>query len=171
MTYFRSAEPEEIFAVAENMRERDYEEISALRYTQTRKELAYAIANNIADFETVYVCGDDEGPIAIVTYIPMRPGVWNLGMFATDRFEKVGIYLTKRIIRDIIPALDRSKAHRVEAWSIEGYTEVHKWLRFLGLEEECTVRKCGKNGEDFKIFSYIRGNDASVKWRKNGEVS
>jgi hypothetical protein len=169
--YLRRSEPEEIFHVAENMRERDYDEISALRWTKDRKELAYAITNNVSDFETVLTCGDDEGPIAIVSYIPVRPGVWNLGMFATDRFKKIGIYLTKRIIRDIIPALDRSKAHRVEAWSVEGYTEVHNWLRFLGLKEECKVRKCGKNGEDFKIFSFVRDGDENVRWRSKGEVS
>ena len=169
--YLRRSEPEEIFHVAENMRQRDYDEISALRWSKDRKELAFAIANNVADFETVLTCGDDQGPIAILSYIPVRPGVWNLGMFATDRFKKIGVYLTKRIIRDIIPAIDRAKAHRVEAWSVEGYTEVHKWLKFLGLKEECEIQKCGKNGENFKVFSFVRDAENSVRWRKKGEVS
>ena len=168
--YLRSAEPEEIFAVAENMRERDFEEISALRWIDDRKDLAFALTNAIADFETVYTVGHTE-PVAIVSYIPVRPGVWNLGMFATDNFNSVGLYLTKRIIRDIIPSLERVKAHRVEAFSIEGYDEVHKWLTFLGLKEECTLSKYGKNKEDFKVFSWVRSTDDSVKGRKKGEVS
>ena len=168
--YLKRAEPEEIFEVARNMRERDFEEISALRYANDRDELAYSLANTLADFETVYTVGYTD-PIAIVTYIPVRPGVWSLGMFATDKFKTIGLYLTKRIIRDIIPALDRANAHRVEAYSIEGYDEVHKWLQFLGLKEECTLSKYGKRGEDFKVFSYVRADDESVKWRKSGEVS
>jgi len=168
--FIRHAEPNEVFHVARNMRERDFEEISALKYTDDRDEMAYQIANATAEFETVYVVGDTE-PVAIVTYIPVRPGVWNLGMFATDRFKSIGLYLTKRIIRDIIPALDRAKAHRVEAFSIEGYDEIHEWLRFLGLEEECTLSGYGKNGEDFKVFSYVRNSDDSVRWRKRYEVN
>ena len=168
--FIRHAEPDEVFHVARNMRERDFEEISALKYTDDRDEMAYQIANATAEFETVYVVGDTE-PVAIVTYIPVRPGVWNLGMFATDRFKSVGLYLTKRIIRDIIPALDRAKAHRVEAFSIEGYDEIHEWLRFLGLEEECTLSGYGKNGEDCKVFSYVRYSDDSVRWRKRYEVN
>lgn len=167
--YIRQAEPEEVFYVAKNMRERDFEEISALKYTDERDELAYQIANATADFETVYVIGDTE-PVVIFSYIPVRPGVWNLGMFATDKFKSVSLYLTKRIIRDIIPALDRAKAHRVEAFSIEGYEEIHRWLRFLGLKEECTLSRYGKNGENFKVFSWVRSTDDSVRWRKSGEV-
>ena len=168
--YLRSAEPEEIFYVAENMRERDFDEISALRWLDDRKDLAYALTNAISDFETVYTVGDTD-PVAIVSYIPVRPGVWNLGMFATDSFNSIGLYLTKRIIRDIIPSLERVKAHRVEAYSIEGYDEVHKWLTFLGLREECTLSKYGKNKQDFKVFSWVRSTDDSVKWRRSGEVS
>jgi len=162
--FLRHAEPQDIFTVARNMRERDFQEISALRYDDDRNEMAYNITNQISEFETVYVVGDTE-PVAIVSYLPVRPGVWNLGMFATDRFKSVGLYLTKRIIRDIIPALDRAKAHRVEAFSIEGYDEVHSWLDFLGLEEECTLGGYGKNGEDFKVFSWVRSTEDSVVWR------
>ena len=168
----RHAEPEDVFHVAANMRHRDFEEISALRYTEDKKDLAYNIANNLAEFETVY-CVEKEpnNPIAIISYIPVRPGVWTLGMFATDKFKTIGPFLTKQIIRAIIPALDRARAHRVEAYSIEGYDEVHRWLKFLGLKEECTLKKYGKNGEDFKVFSYVRLSDTNVKWRRKGMVA
>ena len=66
------------------------------------------------------------------------------GAFATDDFGKVGAFLTKRIIRDIIPSLDSANAHRVEAHSIDRYEEVHDWLRFLGLDEETTIHGMGK---------------------------
>lgn len=161
--FMRHAEPQDIFTVAESMRDKDFDEISSLLYVDDRKELAFNLANRISNFETVYVVGDTE-PVAIVSYIPVRPGVWNLGMFATDKFKSIGLYLTKRIIRDIIPALDRCNAHRVEAFSVEGYNEVHDWLDFLGLQEECTLSKYGKNGEDFKVFSWVRSGDEKLVW-------
>ena len=167
----REAEPQDVFHVAANMRQRDYEEIDALRFTRDKKNLAADIADSLANFQTVY-CVEKEpnNPIAIISYIPVRPGVWTLGMFATDKFKSIGLFLTKQIIRAIIPALNNARAHRVEAYSIEGYDEVHKWLKFLGLKEECTLRKYGKNGEDFKVFSYVRLSDTNVRWRGKGEV-
>jgi|TARA_R110000744_G_scaffold18158_2_gene48949 hypothetical protein len=161
--FMRHAEPQDIFTVAQKMRDKDFNEISSLLYVDDRDELAFNLSNKISNFETVYVVGDTE-PVAIVSYIPVRPGVWSLGMFATDKFKSVGLYLTKRIIRDIIPALDRAKAHRVEAFSIDGYDEVHDWLDFLGLQEECTLSKYGKNGEDFKVFSWVRSPDRKLAW-------
>lgn len=162
--FMRHAEPQDIFTVAQKMRDKDFNEISSLLYVDDRDELAFNLSNKISNFETVYVVGDTE-PVAIVSYIPVRPGVWSLGMFATDKFKSVGLYLTKRIIRDIIPALDRAKAHRIEAFSIEGYDEVHDWLEFLGLEEECTLSSYGKNGEDFKVFSWVRSEKDSLVWQ------
>tara|TARA_R110000803_G_scaffold87023_1_gene153602 strand:- start:2958 stop:3464 length:507 start_codon:yes stop_codon:yes gene_type:complete len=161
--FMRHAEPQDIFTVAQKMRDKDFNEISSLLYVDDRDELAFNLSNKISNFETVYVVGDTE-PVAIVSYIPVRPGVWSLGMFATDKFKSVGLYLTKRIIRDIIPVLDRAKAHRVEAFSIDGYDEVHDWLGFLGLQEECTLSKYGKNGEDFKVFSWVRSGERKLAW-------
>ena len=45
----RHAEPEDVFHVAANMRHRDFKEISALRYTEDKKDLAYNIANNLGN--------------------------------------------------------------------------------------------------------------------------
>ena len=167
--YFRPAQPEEVYDVAINMRERDFEEIDALRWSEGREELAQGLCNDLGSFQNVFVCGDDEGPIVVVCYVPLRKGVWSLGLFATDRFQKVGAFLTKRIIRDIIPSLNRANAHRVECQSICGYDEIHKWLKFLGLKEENVVRGLGKNGEDFKTFSWVREEAGSHGWER-GEI-
>ena len=173
--YFWDAQPEDIRHVAANMRDKDYEEISCLSWAESREELAEFLVNAYEGCQNVYVVGTDEdGPIAIVVYMPMRKGVWSLGMFATDKFKKVGLFLTKRIIRDIIPALDNANAHRVEAQSIDGYDEVHAWLRFLGLREECTLSGLGRNGEDFKVFSFVRSKEdaaSTVRWRTSGKVN
>lgn len=170
--YIRQAAPQEVYEVAINMRDKDYEELSALMWTEGREELAESMAQRCDALANIYAVGSDEdGVVAVISYMPHRPGVWGLGLFATDKFQKVGRFLTKRIIRDIIPALDGAGAHRVEAQSICGYEEVHDWLRFLGLKEECTLHALGKNGEDFKVFSFTRKpGDRGVRWRKAGEV-
>lgn len=172
--YFKEATNDEVSYVALNMRSRDYDEIVCLGWCENREELAESLVLGYSQEDNVYCVGTDEdGPIAIICYLPQRKGVWSLGLFATEHFEKVGAFLTKRIIRDIIPSLDGANAHRVEAHSIDGYEEVHDWLRFLGLHEETTIHGMGRNGEDFKVFSYVRNmeevND-NVCWRGNGKV-
>ena len=164
-----------LYDIAVNMRERDYDECSALSFTDNRHDLAEEIARYWSRSETTIVCGTKEhGGIAAFTYIPQRKGVWNLGLFATDQFYKIHLSLTKLIIKSIIPTLDNAGAHRVEAQSIAGYETVHNWLKFLGLEEESVLRGYGCNGEDFINFSYVRqpqSEQGSVKWHKPGVVA
>lgn len=162
-----------IYNVALNMRQRDYEEIAALCFCENRKELADQLARSWADHKTTIVCGTKElGGIAALTYIPMRKGVWNLGLFATNNFQKIHLSLTKLVINSIIPVLDNANAHRVEAQSIAGYKTVHNWLKFLGLKEESVLKGYGRNKEDFINFAWVRGEDSeNVKWIRRGEVA
>lgn len=162
-----------IYNVALNMRERDYEEIVALSFCENRKELADQLARTWSGHQTTLVCGTKElGGIAAITYIPMRKGVWNLGLFATNNFQKIHLSLTKLIINSIIPVLDKANAHRVEAQSIVGYETVHNWLRFLGLNEESVLHGYGRNKEDFVNFAWVRGeNEKNLKWISRGEIA
>ena len=107
---FRKATPQDIHYVAMNMRSRDYDEIVCVSWAEDRTQLATFLTNGLHEHDNVY-CFYADDPIAILSYIPMRPSVWNLGMFATDKIKKVGGFLTKTIIRDIIPALDLSLIH------------------------------------------------------------
>ena len=150
MMYLRPAEPEEVFYVAKHMREHDYREISCLRWAEGRDDLA-------ADLTERY---------------SIRSGVWSIGMFATDNFQKVGGYLTKKIIREIIPMLMDAGAHRIECQSIEGYDAIHKWLGTLGLQEESKLMGYGRDGEDFCQFTWVKKRDGDLRaltGHRNGE--
>ena len=161
-----------VYTIAMNMRQRDYEEIVALSFAENRRQLADQLARTSATHKTTIVCGTKEdGAIAAFTYIPMRKGVWSLGLFATDKFQKIHLSLTKLIINSIIPVLDKAKAHRVEAQSIQGYTTVHNWLKFLGLKEESVLKSYGRNNEDFVNFAWVRDTNKSVKWISRGVVA
>lgn len=164
-----------IYDIAMHMRERDYEECCALSYADNRKDLATDIAKSWSSCDTTLVCGTKEvGAIAAFTYMPMRNGVWSIGLIATDNFKLIHLSLTKLIIKSIIPALDNAGAHRVEAQSIAGYTTVHNWLKFLGLKEESVLKNFGKNGEDFLNFAYAsdpQSKNSEVRWRKPGVIS
>ena len=171
--FLRKASPDEIRSVALEMRQRDYEEILCVTWSEGREELAEYLVHCLSDHENVYSFGDTEA-VGVVSYIPLRPGVWSLGLFATDKFQKVSTFLTKRVIRDIIPALDNAKAHRVEAQSIDGYKQVHRWLEFIGLKKENVIPGFGRNGETFINFAYVRSLGAkpgTLKWRRPGVIN
>lgn len=158
---------ETIYQVAANMRERDYEEIVSMTACDSREALALYLAERHKDHGRSFVFGLDDGvPIAVLSLAEQWPGVWSMGLFATDSFQQIGLSLTKLIVRGIIPALDEEKAHRVECVSIEGYTQVHRWLEALGLDREGVLRNYGRDGQDYVIFAWRRPHGAkTVRWK------
>ena len=59
----------------------------------------------------------------------------------------------------------------MEAQSIQGYTTVHNWLKFLGLKEESVLKGYGRNNEDFVNFAWVRDTNKNVKWISRGVVA
>lgn len=167
---YRDATFPDIYFTALNMRDRDFLEISAVSFCDTRETLATEIGRTWSASGNCLACCSDNGePIAILNYVPIRPGVWSMGLFATDKIKQIGLSLTKLVCYDIIPALDRAKAHRVECHSIDGYDEIHRWLEFCGMRKESVIRKYGKNEEDFINFAWVRGS-YSVPFQISQEV-
>ena len=98
----------DIYDVAQRMRKRDYEEIVCTTHAEDRYELSDYIAKTWSQSPATYVFGTkEEGRIACLTLTSMRPGVWNVGLFATDKLEIIGKPLTKHVIKVIIPMLSK----------------------------------------------------------------
>ncbi|GLO68646.1 hypothetical protein MACH17_01630 [Phaeobacter inhibens] len=45
--------------------------------------------------------------------------------------------------------------HRIECLTLADLHVAHRWMEMLGLSEEATLRKYGRNGETFKQFSWV----------------
>lgn len=161
---------ETIRYVAANMRAIDYREISATSWADNRRDLALDVAERYSRYtDTMYVAGIDK-PTAVIGWIPVWPGMWSVSMFATDNYHLISKDLTKFACRDIIPALGRGGAHRIECRSHADHTQAHAWLEFLGMSKEATLPGYGKNGEDFFVFSYVRSSDGPMEWVKRGVI-
>ncbi len=146
----------EVFHVALNMRERDFEEFSALYPTDDRTELAGMMDARYGGRDDV-LCGSLDGePICIGGTIEGRPGVITLLFFATDAFPKIALPITRFITRQLFPRYFVAGIHRIEAVALASYDPVHGWLRTLGLEPETgPLRGYGKSGEAFIQFSKV----------------
>jgi len=156
MLKIKSATAQEIYDVAVGMRERDFIEIGALNFAEGREDLAQALARRYMMNEDVLCASWSDRPICIGGFINTRPNVISLMMFATSDFPKIGVGITRFIKHQMFPRLEQAGVHRIEAISLEGYDEVHDWLRVLGLEAETEpLRNFGKNGEAFRYFARV----------------
>lgn len=102
-------------------------------------------------------CAYHEGkPAAVIGAMKMHPGVYALYGFGTDDYGHVMLEVTKHARRVMMPEVKATGAHRAQAMSPATHTETHKWLRFLGAEQEARLRGYGKNGEDVLVFAWRR---------------
>lgn len=137
--------------VCRHLRAGDRREAFATRHGDDTDALAMEIVQTWGAYG--WACyGDDGTPVALIGATERWPGVWACWMIATDRFKEVGKGLTKFATRNIIPGLIELGATRIEAYSIDGHDEAHRWLRFLGAVEEARLRRYGRSGEDFRVF-------------------
>ena len=139
--------------IAKNMRASDKAECEA---TQFHEEGAETLAlEHAACVPTAWCARLDGEPVALVGATPSHPGVWSVFMFATDKFPRVGLQMTKFVIRRMMPSLRAAGAHRAHCFSAASHHHAHAWLRLLGATEEATLRRYGRDGSDFKVFSWI----------------
>lgn len=147
---------DEIRAVALDMRPSDYDEFIALSFANSREELAENLVQRLSGRPDVMVGALDE-PICIGATIEMRPNVITLLFFATPRFADIGIPITRFIRQNLFTRFRDAGIHRIEALSIKGHDQAHRWLRTLGLDAETgELPSYGRNGEPFIQFAWTR---------------
>lgn len=152
-----NADPDMVYAVSKNMRERDFEEMIAVSFTGNREELASELARIYGGLPMAVCFGIEDRPVCILSALVLHPGVWSIGLWATDEFQKVGHFVTRWALKRYFPALRAAGMHRLECKSIVGYNEIHDWLRYLGFLEGNIEKMFGKNGEDFITFYWHDG--------------
>lgn len=150
------ATADQIYDVALGMRPRDFEEISALNFAEDRAQLADILMRRYGRNEDV-LCASWHGmPVCIGGFLLTRPNVISMMMFATSEFPRIGYGITRFVRNTLMPRYERAGIRRFEAISLDGYDEIHGWLRLLGLEAETApLRNFGKNGEAFIYFSKV----------------
>lgn len=145
----------DVYSVARNMRARDIEEFLAVSPVTTHDGLVMRLIERFGHHQGLIVAKEGDVAIAIGGLIELRPHVATLLFFATDRFPSIALALTRFIRQKLFPRVKRAGVHRIEAVSIEGYEEAHRWIEILGLKREAELRGYGKNGETFIQFAWV----------------
>lgn len=143
----------DVLYVTRNMREWDRREIFATRFNDDPDQLAMDVMRWgpfwwVAGAE---VDGRDRA-IAVIGATEVWPGMWSVGMFATDDFHHIGLPLTRWVRRSMIPAIVKQGIRRGECRSIEGHEVAHRWLEMLGAKPEGELKAYGKGGETFITY-------------------
>lgn len=148
--------PAAIEAVALNMREHDFREIAAMSGLGLRFQMAKHFSAVYGFHPDVITFSNDDGkPIAIGALVQGRPNVATSLFFATDEFPSIGGEVTRFVKQRLFPGYRAKGVHRIEAVSIAGYDDMHRWLGALGLTKEAEMRGYGCGGEDFVQFSWV----------------
>lgn len=149
--------PDAVRYVALNMRERDFDEFSAVSFATDRDELARDITARYGERNDVMVADVEGEPVCVGATIMSRPNVITLLFFATDRFPEIALPITRFIKKQLFPRLVKTGVHRIEAVSMDGYEQAQHWLRTLGLEQETgPMPGYGRNGEAFIQFAWSK---------------
>ena len=138
--------------VITNMREWDRREIFATKFYGREGEQLHEAVMNAGPVS--WVAYHEMEPVAVFGCAPMWPGVWSMWFFATDSLPKIGMGVTKLIIRYIVPMLWEGGAHRLECRSMEGHVEAQRWLETIGATREATLHGYGREGEDFHVYTW-----------------
>jgi hypothetical protein len=147
-----------VYQLALRMRDGDYREFLSLNPATDREGLAGSLAQRYSDRPDVVSVWPDGAhrPVALAGLIEHRPNVISLLFFGTDDFPAAGGQLTRKIRKHIFPELKRIGKHRIEAVSMVGHDDAHRWIQTLGLQlEGAPMRGFGKDGEAFQQFSWV----------------
>jgi hypothetical protein len=145
----------DVMYVTRHLREWDRKELFATRFDEDPDRLAmdvmgwgplWWVAGGAVD-------GRDKA-IAVIGAREVWPGMWSVGMFATDDFPKIGLSLTRWVKRAMIPAVVRQGIRRGECRSIEGHAVAHRWLETLGAKRTGESTNYGKGGETFFTYAW-----------------
>tara|TARA_R110002020_G_scaffold132553_1_gene295974 strand:- start:7541 stop:8116 length:576 start_codon:yes stop_codon:yes gene_type:complete len=143
----------DVVEIARHMRELDAEEIWPVTYAKTPESLALG---TVAGVGLRYVARCGAVPVATWGASQMRPKVVSVWMFATDRWPKVALSVTRHINRVVMPTLIEAGCVRAECWTHANHHVAHKWLSILGAVREATVEDYGANRVPYHCYSWTK---------------
>lgn len=144
------------YEVATRMRPEDAREIFACRWNDRLEDLALD-ALSCAPLAWEASFGGE--PVAAYGVAQMRPGVVGVWLYATEKWPKVALSVTRHAKKAIHPALIEAGIHRAECHSIEGHDVAHLWLtRALGMIKEAVHPGFGRRAETFFTFAWTARN-------------
>jgi hypothetical protein len=140
-----------IKAVLSTLRSDDYLEMIAAEIDLDR------LPDMIMRHKVFAFCAFDYnlGPIAVWGMVQRRAGVGAGFAFGTDSWSKVLLPMLRQIRGFVLPFIDHSGFHRVEAAALSYREDVARFMSLIGAEPEGLLRGYGTDGEDFISYRWL----------------
>lgn len=150
--------------IIRNLRQRDRDELYALRWDDDPDALLESVMSYAGAMSVIWEL--DGVPVAAQGAAPIRPGVWGIWCFGTDKWPLVLLSMTKHAKQFIVPALLGAGFHRAEAHSMASHTDARAWIEFLGGQQESVQVGAGRGGEDYITYVWTPDN-VRRRWRRD----
>lgn len=149
----RPAKREDVRYVFENLREQDRYEVESVNPgvpTEVMADVSF-------DTSAVRIAIEDNGGnvVAVCGLAMLWVGVCSIWFLSTDNVSRVMVSLTRELKKSLMSGLKKMGCHRAEAKSIATHGVAHRWMQILGGTHEATLRKFGRGGENFELFTWI----------------
>lgn len=109
-------------------------------------------------------------PAAALGFCEIRPGVFEGWSWGTVHYTDCAPAMAEFIRSVALPALIRADVHRIQASSLAGYAEAHRWIDWLGLKREGVLHGYGSDGSDFVTFAWVKGQHGNVPSLRGGKA-
>jgi hypothetical protein len=151
-----TATPELVEHVVRHMRQRDVDEIFAVRWSDDREDLVrdWLACRPVVFAEGVVLAADGE-PVAVVGVSLVSPGVGIVHMYATDRWREIALAVHRFVVRHVMPSIVAPVFRRLECRALEHHDLAARWLTRLGFRAEGRHPGLGKGGETYVTFGWL----------------
>lgn len=137
-----------------NMRDIDRREIYGNLATDNPLEWAAMIQFGVAKNGCAWITRFNGRPAAVMGVMENWPGNWQVFSFGTEKYRRVLVYFKPKLEAMIAFGRERGM-HRLECRSLASHIDAHRVTKFVGLGNPQLLRKHGRDGDDFVLFSRV----------------
>ena len=138
--------------VCRRMREVDRREIFCLRFEEDVDAFALSRWQSSGPKWAVW---RDGIPLVIGGINVETPTTGTIWLVATEDSRRAILEATKHIVRFVLPTAAEAGLHRIQALVSTENDAAQRFVEFLGLAREGTLRALGRNGESFYQYAKV----------------
>lgn len=147
----RTATLLDLYYIALNLRDRDYQEL-----VETRKDMdPELLAIEACSSPWKYAVGPLGQPVMAIGCRPAHPGTATVWGFATDDYKKHVREMTSYLKEVMIPELIVSGLHRAQCVVHPENRASQRWLTSLGFNQEAVLRGFGSSHQDMLLYAWV----------------
>lgn len=143
--------------IGANLREEDRREIFCQLPEGTTGSAMAAGVTTVVPASFTWVALVDGQPAAAFGFQPWTVPVWIAWAWGTRHLKKAMPAITRWCWQQEDRLLEIG-VRRLEARSIAGHTQAHRWLEQLGCKRVCDLPDHGRNGELFHLYAWTIGD-------------